>query len=151
MRPSAHEHIIAVLKERAAKFDTVLRMPPPAFLTMQGEFVAFDAAAGHLTVQFPVLEGFLNPFRTMQGGFLAAAVDNTIGPLSMLLAPPSVTHRLEMKFSRAVTEDLGYILVEACLMEHRKRRLTLEALVRDPQGQLLATGKATNWTLTPTE
>jgi len=34
----------------------------------------------------------------MQGGMIAAAVDNTIGPLSFLVAAPNVTRRLEMKY-----------------------------------------------------
>ncbi len=145
MNRPTHERIMAALVTCAERLPPNLRMPPPSFLTMRGEFLEFDEAAKTLTVRFPVLEGYLNPFGTMQGGFVAAAVDNTIGPLSMLLAPPSITHRLEMKFSRAIAEDVESIRVQSRLIEMRKRRLILTASVLDASDQILATGKATNW------
>ncbi len=145
MIESVHAQIISALVARAEHLPAGLRMPPPAFLTMQGEFLEFDEQAQTLTVKFPVLVEYLNPFGTMQGGFVAAAVDNAIGPLSMLLAPPSVTHRLEMKYSRAIAEDIEYIRVQSQLVELRKRRLILTASVLDAHDQILATAKATNW------
>ncbi|HKL09814.1 MAG TPA: PaaI family thioesterase [Clostridia bacterium] len=35
-----------------------------------------------LTVSYPVLDSYLNPRKTMQGGFITAAFDNTFGALS---------------------------------------------------------------------
>jgi uncharacterized protein (TIGR00369 family) len=35
-----------------------------------------------LTISFPVLDSYLNPRKTMQGGFITAAFDNTFGALS---------------------------------------------------------------------
>ena len=67
----------------------------------------------------------------MQGGFIAAAVDNTVGPLSMLVAPPNFTRRLDMKYSRAVTVAIDLLTVTARL-EHRKGpQLTFRAEVFD--------------------
>ena len=50
--------------------------PPPIFAAMKGEFLKFDQDAGYLAAQFPVLENYLNPYGSMQGGMIAAAVDN---------------------------------------------------------------------------
>ena len=68
-------------------------IPPPVFTSMQGEFVDFDLEEGILVTRFPVRQDYLNPYGAMQGGMVAAAVDNTLGPLSMLVAPPNVTRK----------------------------------------------------------
>jgi uncharacterized protein (TIGR00369 family) len=112
---------------------------------MEGEFVAFDDEDGVLKTRFPVLRKFLNPYGSMQGGMVAAAVDNTFGPLSMLVAPPNVTRRLEMKYIHPVTTDLEYIMVEAKIKNRENRWLTFTAEVRDQGDRLLARAKATHW------
>ena len=120
-------------------------IPPPVFVAMQGEFLQFDLDDGSLTAQFPVLEDYLNPFGAMQGGMIAAAVDNTLGPLSVLVAPPNVTRRLEMTYSRPITPDLEYIIVVGKLLDREGRRLFFKAHVRDDAGLPLARAKAVHW------
>jgi acyl-coenzyme A thioesterase PaaI-like protein len=120
-------------------------IPPPVFVNMRGVFLAFDSQSGVLEARFPVLEEYLNPYGAMQGGMVAAAVDNTLGPLSMLVAPPNVTRRLQMKYSRQVTPDLGYITVTARLLEREGRWLAFRAEVRDQEGALLARAQARHW------
>ena len=137
--------IIEIVKERLGdKFDDYL-IPPPVFTAMQGEFIEFDFDIGTLTTRFPVLDEFRNPYGSMQGGMLAAAVDNTFGPLSMMVAPLNVTRRLEMKYSLPVTPDIEYIIVKGNLDGRKGSQLTFSAQVRDPQGVLLARAKATHW------
>jgi acyl-coenzyme A thioesterase PaaI-like protein len=120
-------------------------IPPPAFVTMHGEILAFDAESGVLATRFPVLEKHLNAYGSMQGGMVAAAVDNTLHPLSMMLAPPSVTRRLQMKYSRPVTPDLEYITVKGRLLKRRGQWLEFSAEVRDQDGVLLARARAVHW------
>ncbi len=121
--------------------------PPPVFLAMRGEFLDYDPDKAVLRVCFPVLESWLNPYGMMQGGMVAAAIDNTIGPLSALVAPANVTRHMELKYSRAVTPDAGFITVTARLIDRQDRWLTLKAEVNDPQGQRLARAKAKHWIL----
>lgn len=120
-------------------------IPPPVFTTMQGEFLAFDVEIGVLETRFPVLEAYLNPYGSLQGGIVAAAVDNTLGPLSMLVAPPNVTRRLQMKYSRPVTTDLEFITVKGRFLERQGQRLKFSAEVRAPDGVLLARAQALHW------
>jgi acyl-coenzyme A thioesterase PaaI-like protein len=120
-------------------------LPPPVFTAMEGKFLKLDLDVGALTAQFPVRESYLNPYGTMQGGMVAAAIDNTLGPLSMLVAPPNVTRRLEMTYSRPVTVDMGCILVEARLIERQDRWLFFRAEVRSRDGLRLVRSKATHW------
>lgn len=63
--------------------DVELGAPPPCYLHMKAILVAYDTDKG-LTVAFPVLEAYLNPAGTMQGGFITAAFDNVFGPLCYL-------------------------------------------------------------------
>ena len=120
-------------------------IPPPAFVTMHGEIHAFDEESGTLAIRFPVLEEHLNAYGSMQGGMVAAAVDNTLHPLSMVLAPPSVTRRLQMKYSRPVTPDLEFITVKGRFLKRRGQWLEFSAEVRDQEGVLLARARAVHW------
>jgi len=96
-----------------------------------------------LTARFPVLERYQNPLRTMQGGMIVAAIDNTIGPLSYLVAPPSVTTQMNTSYIRPVTRDDAYIIVEGAVDEITRRQLFLSARVTNPAGKLLAVCHAT--------
>lgn len=137
--------IMDIIRDRLGDRVDDYLIPPPIFDAMQGEFLAFDLDTGSLTTRFPVLERHLNPYGSMQGGMVAAAVDNTLGPLSLLVAPPNVTRRLEMKYSRPVTTDLESITVTARFLGRQGRQLTFSAEVRDPQGVLLARARAIHW------
>ena len=112
---------------------------------MGGELLEFNAEAGTLTARFPVRECYLNPYGTMQGGMMAAAVDNTLGPLSVLVAPPSVTRHLELTYSRPATLDMHHIIVVARLLERIDRWLEFRADVRSIEGRRLARAKAIHW------
>ena len=60
---------------------------------MEGEFVDYQEGQT-LSVRFPVKERYQNAIGHMQGGMIVATIDNTLGPLSFLVAPPSVTTQL---------------------------------------------------------
>ena len=138
------------------QFETVLReklgasydeyaFPPPVFQEMEGEFLELDLEAGTLTARFPVLEKFFNPYHTLQGGIVAAAADNTLGPLSLLVAPPNLTRRMEITYARPVTAEVGEITVTAQFLERNDALLYFRADLYDPEGQRLARVKATHW------
>jgi uncharacterized protein (TIGR00369 family) len=131
----------ARLGERAADF----LIPPPVFKMMEGEFVEFNAEEGWLRTRFPIRDDYLNPYRTMQGGMIAAAIDNTLGPLSMLVAPPNVTRTLEIKYSRPVLADHGHIVVQAQFIAHEGQELHFNVEVRSEQGALCCRAKAKHW------
>lgn len=131
-----------------AKFGERMRdyqFPPPVFTAMQGEFLEFDLSNGTLKARFPIRQSYLNPYGSMQGGMIAAAVDNTLGPLSVALASPNVTRTLELKYSHPVLPEMGYIIVHARLVDRDDPRLTFQARVSSPDGKKLATCKATHW------
>ena len=120
-------------------------LPPPSFEIMQCEIIEFNSDEKSMIVKIPVLETFLNPYGTMQGGMIMGAIDNALGPLSMLIAPKNVTRTMESKLLKPITMDLEYIYVKAILCEHKKRRLIFDIFVLDVDDNLHAKAKVTNW------
>jgi acyl-coenzyme A thioesterase PaaI-like protein len=122
-------------------------LPPPSFTIMQCEIIAFDQEEATLTTKIPVLKSWLNPYSTMQGGIIIAAVDNALGPLSLLIAPKNMTRNIESKLIKAITMDVEYIYVTASLYEAKKRRLIFDVTVHDIEENLYATARVTNFIL----
>jgi len=122
-------------------------LPPPIFEVMQCEIIVFDEEEKSLIAKLPVLEKWQNPYGTMQGGMIDAAIDNAVGPLSMLIAPPNMTRTIETKLMKAITMDVGFIYVYARLIEEKKRRLTFDAKVLDENEKVYATAKVVNFIL----
>ena len=61
------------------------------------------------------------------------------------MAPPNVTRRLEITYSRPVTVEMGSVVVTARLVERQGRRLFFRATVRSEDGLRLARAKAMHW------
>jgi hypothetical protein len=56
------------------------REPPPAAVLLGWELVVVDPEEGTIEVAFTATEQFTNPAGHIQGGFLAAMLDDTLGP-----------------------------------------------------------------------
>lgn len=137
--------LLPLLEEKLqGRMDEIV-FPPPVFDTLQGVLLDFDCENESLTNRFPILEEYLNPYGSLQGGIISAVIDNTIGPLSLLVAPPSFTRYMTVKYAKAVTPELGHIYVTASYNGQKKRFLYLDAVVRDREGNTLATAQATHW------
>jgi uncharacterized protein (TIGR00369 family) len=54
--------------------------PPPAAELLGWKLVEVDPDEGTIEVSFTATDQFLNPAGTVQGGFLAAMLDDTLGP-----------------------------------------------------------------------
>ncbi len=130
-----------VLGEKVKKFD----LPPPSFTVMKGEIIAYDKEEKTLLSKMPVLRDWLNPYGTMQGGMINAAIDNAVGPLSLLVAPLNMTRTMETKYIKAITMALECIYVQAILVEEKKKRLTFEVAVMDEYENIYTTAKVVNW------
>ncbi|MFI6295691.1 PaaI family thioesterase [Nonomuraea sp. NPDC050790] len=71
--------------------------PPPAAALLGWELIAIDADAGTISVAFEAGERFTNPVGAIQGGFLAAMLDDTLGPaLVATLAPDQFAPTLDL-------------------------------------------------------
>ena len=120
-------------------------LPPPIFEIMQCEIIEYSAEEKSLIIRLPVLEKWQNPFGTMQGGMIDAAIDNAVGSLSLLVAPMNMTRIIETKILKAITMDVETIYVKANLVEAKKRRLIFEADVFDDESMVYATSRIVNF------
>ena len=128
-----------------------LKVPPPVFEDMQAEVRDYrpgdadrDGVGASMTVRFPVLERYQNPMGVMQGGVVAAAIDNVVGPLSYLVAPPSVTAQLAVTYLAPATPDTEHVEVTARLVARAGRQLVFDAVATAPDGTEIAVARLTN-------
>ncbi len=83
-------------------FQGEVRFPPPCFRDMKAHLARYESRT-LLVVRLPVVERYCNPVGTMQGGYVTAAIDNTIGPLSYMAARrPCSTLDLHTQYIRAI-------------------------------------------------
>ena len=124
---------------------------PPIFYEMAGKIVSFDLEQGTLAAAFPIQARFQNPNGAMQGGMVAAAIDNAFGPLSSLVAPLSATMKMEIRYKKPVLTAYEYIIVEAKLDKKTGPFLKLSATVKSNDGELLTTANTVHMVLPDSE
>ncbi|MEA1981947.1 MAG: PaaI family thioesterase [Campylobacterota bacterium] len=139
--------IVKIFQETLGEKMDDYDLPSPSFEIMQCEIVEFNASKKSMLVKMPVLKKFCNPYGTMQGGMTMGAVDNALGPLSMLIAPKNVTRNIESKLLKPITMDIGFIYVRATLTEWKKRRLTFDVTIKDVDETLYTKAQVINWIL----
>jgi len=139
--------VITLFKELLGEKITEFKLPPPSFELMRCEIIEYDKEQNSLTIRVPVLEDWQNPFGTMQGGLIVGAIDNAVGPLSMLVAGANMTRSIETKYLKAITMDVGMVYVTAKLLEQKKRRLTFDVSVEDSKGEVYTWATVVNFVL----
>jgi len=139
------EYFIKLAEKNYPEGFNNVTVPPPVFIAMGTEFISIDPENSTITVKFPVPENTLNPFGSMQGGMIAAAIDNAVGPLSMITGPINFTRDMTLKYRKPVKSEFKFITVKAILTEKKGRRLFFSAEVYDPLGELLVSAKLMNW------
>jgi uncharacterized protein (TIGR00369 family) len=69
----------------------------PAARTLGWRVLEMDPDAGTISIEFQASERFLNPAGAIQGGFLAAMLDDTLGPaLAITLSPDEFAPTLDL-------------------------------------------------------
>ncbi|WP_429912339.1 PaaI family thioesterase [Glycocaulis sp.] len=116
---------------------------PPAAKLLGWRYEGGDAAEGAIEVSFEAREDFLNPAGTIQGGFLAAMLDDTMGPAIVLASDGksyAPTINLNVSFLRPVLP--GRVRVKARIVQMGKTVAYLAGELFDSNGQLAATATA---------
>jgi uncharacterized protein (TIGR00369 family) len=137
----------SALSDRTGPFWDFLagRQPGPAAAALLGWELSWVAPErGEIEVFFDASEKFLNPIGTIQGGFLAAMLDDTLGPALVATLPDGeFAPTLELKVSFLRPAAPGRI-VGAGRVVHRGGSIAfLAGELRDEAGDLLATATAT--------
>lgn len=114
-----------------------LQFPPGCLSAMEGSLLDYEPGKS-LAAVFPVLPRYANPMGTMQGGFLAAAFDNVLGPLSYLAAGrPCTTNNLSVNYIRAVLPG-DEVRITARVVSRSRRTLHLRAEAFNRAGKIVA-------------
>lgn len=131
------EEIVRIMEEGAGALNPDMPLPPPAFLEMQGEMEQYVPGES-LTVRFPVRAEYDNPMRRMQGGFICAAMDNTMGPLSFLVTGgAAVTLSLNVDFVRGIKAG-DTLRCRASVLSRSRTNLIMDVEAFDRRGKLVA-------------
>ena len=118
-------------------------MPPCAKL-LGWEVLAIDADAGTIETRFNQAEAFLNPAGIVQGGFLAAMLDDTLGQALMATLEPgwfSPTIELKVNYIRSARTAPIYGFGK---LVHKGGSIGFsEGRLEDADGNLLTTATGT--------
>lgn len=118
--------------------------PPSAAKLLDWMFVRVDDEAQRLYCRFTATDEMLNPAGTVQGGFLAAMLDEATGPAAAaLLGGRFVSQTLEMKVNYLRPARVGPIYGEGGIVQRGRTILFLEGCLKDADGRLLATASLT--------
>jgi uncharacterized protein (TIGR00369 family) len=121
------------------------RVPvPPAARTLGWQLEEVDPDAGTVRIAFAARPEFANPTGAIQGGFLAAMLDDTMGPaLIATLEPDQFAPTLELKVSFVRSARPGRLIGTARVVHRGGTIAFLAGELHDDAGQLLATASAT--------
>jgi uncharacterized protein (TIGR00369 family) len=119
--------------------------PPPAAGVLLGwRLEGVDPDEGTIEVSFTATEQFLNPVGVVQGGILAAMLDDTLGPALVATLGPgqfAPTIDLQVQFVRSARPGR---LVGRGRVAHRGSEVAfLSGELVDDRGRLVATATAT--------
>ena len=121
------------------------RVPaPPAAETLGWAVEEIDPAAGTIRVSFDARPAFRNPIGNIQGGFLAAMLDDTMGPaLVATLEPGEFAPTLELKINFLRPARPGRLIGTGRIVHRGGTVAFLAGDLSDAGGNLLATATAT--------
>ena len=135
-----------VMSRRGAFWDFLAgrASAPPAAAMLGWELSWVAPERGEIEVFFDARTDFTNPMGTVQGGFLAAMLDDTLGPaLAATLSQGERAPTLELKVSFLRPAVPGRITGTGRVV-HRGRSIAfLSGELRDSAGDLLAAATAT--------
>lgn len=84
------------VKGKTQEFIGTYSLPSPRCSSfIKGEIIDYKPGRS-LTMAFPVLEDYLNPAQTMQGGIITAAFDNVFGPFCFLESKTGSTAAIDI-------------------------------------------------------
>lgn len=118
--------------------------PPPAARLLGFRLVEIDPDEGTIEVAFTAGEQFLNPAGTVQGGFLAAMLDDTLGPALVATLGDgewAPTTDLHVQFLRPAKP--GELRGHGRIVRRGRDIAFMAGELRDLDGELLATATAT--------
>jgi len=118
--------------------------PPPSAVLLGWELVSIDPDAGTIEVAFAATDQFLNPAGVIQGGFVAAMLDDTMGPALVATLGPdqfAPTTDLHVQFLRPARP--GRLIGRGRVVRRGRDVAFLAGELADGSGQIVAVATAT--------
>jgi uncharacterized protein (TIGR00369 family) len=112
---------------------------PPCARTLGWRLVAHDIERGWVRIEFEAKPEFANPAGYVQGGFLAAMLDDTMGPAALVKSQGKLfTASIDMNVSFLAPARPGKLYGEGEVLQLGKSIGYLEAKLFDATGTLVA-------------
>ncbi|MCH7617778.1 MAG: PaaI family thioesterase [Chloroflexi bacterium] len=116
-------------------------MPPAAKLL---GWKPLSLKPGHVRVQYTARPEWYNPQGSVQGGFIAAMLDDAMGPAAFTsLEPGQFAPTLELKVNFYRPVSAGTVIAEGRVVHRTRRILFLEGRLFGEDGELAAGATAT--------
>ena len=120
------------------KFNKKVQLPPPTLQELQMEYLEIIPGQKMLA-RLPFQQRFTNPMGTYQGGFLGAAVDEVLGPLSYVTAGvPCMTLSLNMTFLKPFSANLKTVTIEGIVLQKTQSLIFMRAEIKNEAQELIA-------------
>lgn len=128
--------------EMLARFQNSKKRPPCSD-TLGMRLTQVDQAARRIRMDFEVPESFANPTGAVQGGFIAAMLDEAMSTCVIIDSNVTMTApTLEMKISYLKRLMPGPAYVEARILKRGRSAAFMEADCFNPDGDLIARASA---------
>jgi uncharacterized protein (TIGR00369 family) len=113
---------------------------PPCAEHLGWTLLDADAEAGWIKIGFTARPEFRNPAGFVQGGFLAAMLDDTMGPAVLMKSGgQAYTATIDLRVSYLAPAKIGSFVGEARVVQIGKTIAFVEAKLTDAEGTLVAT------------
>ena len=121
------------------------RFPKPPCAELLGwTLLDMDESAGTVRVGFTARPEFLNPAGFVQGGFLAAMLDDVMGPAALVMSDGwSFTSTIDMNVSYLAPAKAGPLIGEGRVIQLGRTIGYLQGELRDGAGTLIARATST--------
>lgn len=116
---------------------------PPCAETLGWELIQADEASGAITVAFEASRSFCNPGGNIQGGFIAAMLDDTLGP-TVLLKTKGAAYcaTIDLNVSFRSPARPGRLIGHGRIVQLGRTVVFLEGELRDPDDTLICRATA---------
>jgi uncharacterized protein (TIGR00369 family) len=117
---------------------------PPVFQLLGCKVLEAELGSGFMKVQFEGKPEFTNAIGSLQGGILAAMLDQTAGQAIMTtLEESELAPTLEIKVNFIKPAKVGPLFAEGKVVHRGRSIVYAEAKLTDSEGELLATASST--------
>ena len=123
---------------------------PPGAQTLGFSVLEAEPDSGRAVIEFEAKPEFTNGLGNVQGGFVAAMIDYTIGPAqATTFGVGELGVTLELKVSFVRPAKLGRLIGTGMVVHRGKSIVFAEAELRDAEDNLIATATSTSRVIRP--